>query len=136
VVLSCFITRFQPSPTLISFSTLEDSAKLYDKVMTFWTQCRAAMSLTVHEIKYEELVQDPEANLRPLVSFLGLEWDERVLHHEKAAEGRSFISTASYAQVVQPLYDRSIGRWKRYREQLKPVLPLLEPWAEKFGYEI
>jgi tetratricopeptide (TPR) repeat protein len=136
VVLSCFITRFQPSPTLISFNTLEDSAKLYDRVMTFWTQCRAAMPLAVHTIKYEELVASPETNLRPLISFLGLDWNDDVLHHQKAAESRSFITTASYAQVIEPLYDRSIGRWKRYREQMKPVLPLLEPWAATFGYEM
>jgi len=135
VVLSCFMTRFQPTRTLISFSTLEDAARLYDKVMGFWSQCRAAMSLDVHDIRYEELVADPERTLRQLAAFLNLEWDDRLLQHEESAGKRSFIGTGSYAQVVEPLYDRSIGRWKRYREQLAPVLPLLEPWALKFGYE-
>jgi hypothetical protein len=92
VVLSCFSTRFQPTPTLISFNTIEDSAGLYDKVMSFWMQCRAAMPLDVEEIKYEELVADPEGQLRKLVAFLGIEWEDRILHHELAAQGRSFIS--------------------------------------------
>lgn len=136
VVLSCFMQRFRPSPTLVSFHRLEDAAKLYDKVMAFWSQCRQAMPLKVHEIRYEALVAEPERELRELLAFLGLEWDSRVLKHKQAAERRSFITSASYAEVVEPLYDRSIGRWKRYREQLKPVLPLLEPWAVKLGYDI
>jgi Tfp pilus assembly protein PilF len=135
VVLSCFFTRFQPTPTLTSFHTLEDTAKLYDKVMSLWQQCRVAMPLDVHELKYEELVGSPDTKMRQLVTFLGLDWDERVSDHQKVAGGRDFVRTASYAQVVEPLYKRSIGRWKRYAEQLAPVLPILLPWAERMGYE-
>lgn len=134
VILSCFMTRFQPSATLISFHTLDDSAKLYDRVMTLWEKSLAAMPLDVHQIKYEELVANPDAQMKGVTSFLGLEWHDKVMEHEKVAEGRSFISTASYAQVVEPVYDRSVGRWKRYAKQLEPVLPLLEPWAIKMGY--
>lgn len=134
VILSCFMARFQPTATLISFYTLEDGAKLYDRVMRLWENSRAAMPLDVHDIKYEELVADPLVQMQELIAFLGLEWDSQVMDHEKVAERRSFISTASYAQVVEPLYDRSIGRWRRYAKQLEPVLPLLEPWAIKMGY--
>jgi hypothetical protein len=38
--------------------------------------------------------------------------------------------------VIEPLYSRSIGRWRRYEEELKPVLPMLAPWAERFGYPL
>ena len=134
VVLSCFMTRFQPTASLISFHTLEDGAKLYDCVMSFWEQCRAAMPLDVHVIRYEELVADPEPQMRRLVAFLGLEWDERVKSHENTADTRGFVGTASYAQVTEPLHDRSVGRWKRYAKQLEPVVPVLEPWVVKMGY--
>lgn len=136
VVLSCFMTRFQPTATLVSFFTLEDCAQLYDRVMNLWEKSRAAMPLDVHAIKYESLVANAETEVRRLIDFLGLEWDESVADHERTAESRSFVSTASYAQVVEPLYDRSIGRWQRYREQMEPVLPILAPWAERFGYEM
>jgi len=33
-----------------------------------------------------------------------------------------------------PLSKLPAGRWRRYQEQLKPVLPTLLPWAERFGY--
>jgi tetratricopeptide (TPR) repeat protein len=136
VVLSCFMTRFQPTATLVSFFTLEDSARLYDRVMNLWEKSRAAMPLDVHAIKYEELVANAESEVRRLIDFLGLEWDDGVTDHERTAESRSFVGTASYAQIIEPLYDRSIGRWQRYREQMEPVLPILAPWAERFGYDM
>ncbi len=79
---------------------------------------------------------DPEGELRPLLEFLGLDWRDEVLDHQATALGRGRIKTASYAQVAQPLYQQSAGRWLNYRRQLEPVLPILEPWAVKFGYTI
>ena len=51
------------------------------------------------------------------------------------ARARGRINTASYHQVVQPLYSHAKGRWERYREHMEPVLPMLAPWVERFGYE-
>ena len=41
------------------------------------------------------------------------------------AQARGHIKTASYAQVVEPIYKRSAGRWQNYRKHLEPVLPVL-----------
>jgi hypothetical protein len=90
----------------------------------------------VHTVVYENIVADRDRELRPLIDFLGLEWDERVLDHESTAKARGHIKTASYAQVVEPIYKRSAGRWQNYRKHLEPVLPVLEPWATKFGYSL
>jgi hypothetical protein len=87
-------------------------------------------------LRYEALVADKEREMRALLAFLGLEWDERVLDNQGTAIRRGPIATPSYAQVAQPIYDRASGRWQRYRAQLAPVLPILAPWAEKMGYEI
>ena len=45
------------------------------------------------------------------------------------------MRTPSYWQVTEKLYTRAAARWLRYRDQLAPVLPVLEPWAARFGYE-
>jgi tetratricopeptide (TPR) repeat protein len=136
VVLSCFFTRFQPTATLVSFLTLRDAALLYDGVMGLWTRARDAMPLKVHSLRYEQLVSDPEPVMRGVIDFLGLDWDERAASHEHAANQRGVVTSASYAQVAEPLYDRSIGRWKHYRRHLQPVLPILRPWADALGYDI
>ena len=59
-----------------------------------------------------------------------------MLDHRNTAAERGVITTASYAQVTEPIYRRSIGRWEQYRKHLEPILPVLSPWAEKFGYRI
>jgi tetratricopeptide (TPR) repeat protein len=136
VVLSCFITRFEPNAALANFVALESTAKRYGELRKFWSQCRSILPLIVHLVRYERLVEDADSELRALLAFLGLEWTDRVLDHRVIAEDRGFINTPSYSQVVEPLNDRSIGRWERYREQMKPVLPMLAPWAQRMGYEV
>lgn len=135
VVLSCFMQGFDLNPAMANFLDLEDSARLYDRIMTVWTRSRELLPLDVHTVRYESLVEDMERELRPLIGFLGLEWDEKVLDHRGTAEKRGPIATPSYAQVAEPIYKRASGRWERYREQMEPVLPILAPWAERFGYE-
>ena len=53
---------------------------------------------------------------------------------QKLRSGR--IKTASYAQVVEPIYQRSAGRWQHFRKHLEPIFPVLKPWVEKFGYSL
>ena len=116
--------------------TAQDIALLYDAVMTLWRNCRAVLPLNVHVVRYEQVVADPEAELRRLAAFLGLEWDDRLLDHQATARGRGHVGTPSYAQITEPLYTRARGRWTRYREQLAPVLPILAPWCAAMGYEM
>ncbi|HET9356239.1 MAG TPA: sulfotransferase, partial [Sphingomicrobium sp.] len=130
VVLSGFM---QPIG-VVNFSNIEAAADYYDAMMSIWTAAREAMEFNVHTVVYEELVRDPEAVLRPTIAFLGLEWDDRILDHRRTAKGRGTIVTPSYDQVTEPVTTKPAGRWKRYRKQLEPVLPILLPWAEKLGY--
>ena len=50
------------------------------------------------------------------------------------ARHKRFISTPSYAEVVRPVNRAAVGRWLAYREQFEPVLPILRPWLDRFGY--
>ncbi|HEX2764506.1 MAG TPA: sulfotransferase [Allosphingosinicella sp.] len=135
VVLSAFMQDFEINDAMANFLTLADAAELYDLVLGFWTASQKALPLNVHSTSYEWLVADPEAELRPLLAFLGLPWEDRLLDHRRTARERGTISTPSYAQVVEPIYADASGRWLRYRRQMAPVLPLLLPWAERLGYE-
>lgn len=135
-VLSCFMSNFQLNLGMRSFTDLEEAARTYDAVFENWTRATALLPVDVHRIRYERMVDDLEAEMRPLLDFLGLPWDPRVLDNTGSAAKREHIRTASYAQVTEPIYRRSSGRWQRYRAQLEPVLPILAPWAERMGYEL
>jgi hypothetical protein len=134
VVLSGFMQSFRLNHAMASFLDLADAADLYDAAMTMWTRSRDAIPQAVHTVVYERLTADPEAELKPAVEFLGLDWRDGILDHQATAEKRGLITTASYDQVVKPLSRTPSGRWRRYRKQMETVLPILLPWAERLGY--
>ncbi|HEY5723365.1 MAG TPA: sulfotransferase [Allosphingosinicella sp.] len=136
VVLSCYITNFRLNPAMANFLDLEDSAAFYDLAMSSWSAARALLPIRVHEVRYERMVEGPEAELRPLFEVLGLEWQAEAVDHRRTALERGYVATASYAQVTEPLYKRASGRWRRYAARMAPVLPILAPWAERLGYEM
>lgn len=135
-VLSCFMANFQLNHAMRAFTDIGEAARLYDTVMGAWTRARELLPLDVHRVRYERMVADLEGEMRPLLGFLGLDWDPKVLDNKAGAAGRDYIRTASYAQVAEPIYGRAAGRWRRYRDQLAPVLPILAPWAERLGYDL
>jgi tetratricopeptide (TPR) repeat protein len=136
VVLSCFMANFTLNHAMRQFVTLEGAARLYDAAFEVWTRSIAVLPIRWHTIRYERMVEDLEGEMRPLLDFLELPWDPAVLDNQQAAAKRSFITTASYSQVTEPIYRRATGRWQRYRRHLEPVLPILAPWAERMGYDI
>ena len=130
------MTRFQPTGLGTNFLTIEDTALLYDEMMQLWTKSVEILPIKTHSVRYERLVEDPESELRSSADFLDLEWRPELMDHRATARKRDFIKTPSYSQVLEPVNTRAVGRWARYREQLEPILPVLEPWAKKMGYEI
>ena len=93
-------------------------------------------TMPAHTVVYENVVADRERELRELLDFLELAWEDSVLDHQTTALKRGRIKTASYAQVAEPIYTRSAGRWQKYRKHLEPIFPVLEPWVKKFGYSL
>jgi tetratricopeptide (TPR) repeat protein len=136
VVLSCFVTNFRLNDGMSSFLRLGDAAELYDLSFRNFTKAQRLLGVPVHRVVYEDVVEDPESALRGLLTFLELPWRDEMLDHELTAKNRGRVKTASYAQVVEPIYRRSRGRWQHYREHMEPVLPVLAPWAEQFGYSL
>lgn len=136
VVLSAFMAKFRPNNSMANFLRIDTAAEFYDLTFALWERALALFPAEVFPVVYEEMIDDPEASLRPLIAKLGIEWDQSVLDHQTTAKARGIITTASYDQVTQPLYRRSAGRWKHYRRHLEPIFPILRPWVEKFGYEL
>lgn len=133
-VLSCFVSNFRLNSSMSNFVRLDTAAEFYDLTFKNWERACELLPIEVHTVVYEDLVDNPEGELKRLTEALGLDWKKEMLDHRRTAATRGVITTASYAQVKEPIYRRSIGRWEKYRKHLEPVLPVLAPWAEKFGY--
>jgi hypothetical protein len=94
---------------------------------------RSEMTLRYLAIRYEDIVADQEQSIRAMLTFVGEKFNKAcVTFHEN----RRYARTASYAQVAEPLYDRSVGRWKHYRKYLEPVIGILQPVIERLGYTL
>jgi hypothetical protein len=132
VVLSCFRTSFAPTAAAYQFSSLEGVARHYDALMRLQRDCRAALPLASHELFYERLVADFDTTTRDLCDFLGVDWSEDLRRFDKTAETRG-VSTASQTQVRRGLYDGR-AQWRKYEAELAPIMPILQPWIDAFGY--
>jgi len=133
VILSCYQQRFGMNAAMAQFLQLETAAAYYDAVMRLMLACQARLGLDIHQVRYEDVVEDLESAARALAAFLHVEYEPAMLAFRETALKRA-INTPSARQVIQPLYSRSMGRWRRYADELAPVLETLGRWAERFGY--
>lgn len=136
VALSCFMQEFELNDAMVNFTSLEDTALLYDAVMSICHAARAALPLQLREVRYESLIDDLEGEVRGVLDFLGLDWRSEVLDFATRAKAKSRIQTPSYEQVSQPLYREARLRWQRYRSHLAVLEPTLQPHCERFAYSL
>jgi tetratricopeptide (TPR) repeat protein len=118
---SCFQTLFTTGqPFAYDLGELGRYWRAYDALMTHW---RAVLPPeTMLELHYEELVGDLASEARRLVAYCGLEWDAACLEFHRT---QRTVRTASATQVRQPIYQSSIGRWRDYAAELRPLVDAL-----------
>ena len=92
----------------------------YARLMEHW---RTIPNLKMFEVRYEDMILRTEATARAALEFLGLEWDERCLTPHT---NRYAVETASQWQVRQPIYQRSLERWRHYEKHLGALRSFLE----------
>ncbi len=133
VVLSCFRRRFLMSAANFELLTLSGAAHFYDATMRLAELYRARLPLDLLQLKHEDLVTDFEPWVRTTCEFIGLTWHDSM--RDFAARARTqVITTPSSVQVTKGINREGIGHWRRYAGEMAPVLPILQPWVERFGY--
>ncbi|HTT84741.1 MAG TPA: sulfotransferase [Rhizomicrobium sp.] len=101
------------------FSTrLADIGSVYADYVRLMGHFDKVLPGRVHRIIYEELVADPENELRRLCDYLGLPLEEQCLRFH---ESRRAVGTISTAQVRTPLYTNAVGQWMPYEPWLDPL---------------
>ena len=91
----------------------------FERTLATWAEIAPQR---VHRLSYEALVTSPEDEIRTLLEFLDLPWDQRCLHPEDAERA---VNTASAAQVREGIHAGGVGAWKRYEAHLAPLLDAL-----------
>lgn len=134
VILSCYMQNFRATVLAVAGQSLEHLGRAYVGAMENWLYHAGIFKPDVFVSRYEDLVADPLGQTRRIAAFLGLDGAEAMLEFDARARERGYIKTPSYTQVIEPINARSIGRWQRYRGYFEPVLPVLWPMLEHWGY--
>ena len=119
VALSCWLTDFWQVRWACAPDEIARRIAEHERLMEHW---RRVLPVPMLEVDYEDLVADLETGARAIVAFCGLEWDPACLEFHKT---RRAVRTSSVEQVRQPIYTRSVGRWKNYEQSLAPLFEAL-----------
>ena len=133
-LLSCFLQHFASPPLALACRDLTTLARVYSRSFGFWYAQAPLLRPRSYELRYESLTADFDSEVHKLSTFLGLPWNDAMLAPGAHARAKGFISTPSYAQVIEPISSRSVGRWKHYEKHFSEALPILTPWLERWGY--
>ncbi|HEX5787496.1 MAG TPA: sulfotransferase [Woeseiaceae bacterium] len=93
----------------------------YDRLMRHW---HAVMPGYVLEVRYEDVVANLEGQVRRLLDFCELPFEENCLNFHETARA---VKTASSEQVRRPIYSSSVNLWRHYEAELETLIEILEP---------
>ena len=115
--LECYFKNFLRGYNYAYTSSLDDLACMYTHYSRLMRHWKETLALPLLEVRYEALVQQPEATCRELLGFVGLDWDPRCLDFHQP--GKSQVMKAR--EIHEPVHTRFIGRWKNYEQHLQPL---------------
>lgn len=133
-ILSSYMQNFRDPRLAAECTSIPRLADLYRRLAQRWINDSKLYPSEILVSRHEDLVTDPEQQLRRIGEFLGIDDTAGMLDFSAHARARGFIGTPSYAQVVQGLNADTMGRWERYRAWLEPSLPTLAPIMDHWGY--
>jgi tetratricopeptide (TPR) repeat protein len=98
----------------------------YVKLMDHWDE---VLPGRVHRVQYEDMVADSEGEIRRLLDYCGLEFEEQCL---RFYETERAIRTPSAEQVRQPVYTHGLEQWRNYEKHLGPLEQALGPLLDRY----
>ena len=126
--------NFKINDAMANLADFKRTVEMYCAVMETFKICRTKYNLSVHEIRYEDLLENLSGETSALLKFLDLDWEAQIDNYRETALKRGRINTPSYSQVVQPIYKDAKYRWLNYEKYLRQYSTQVEPWINEFGY--
>ncbi len=125
--LSCFRQLFAKGQNFTyDLTEIGEYYLQYQRMMDHWAAVMPGRVLTV---QYEEVVSDFEVQVRRLLEFCGLPWQDECL---RFWESERTVRTPSAEQVRQPIYDRSVGYFRHYEGQLGELIEVISPIRDRY----
>ncbi|MCR9105270.1 MAG: sulfotransferase [Gammaproteobacteria bacterium] len=92
----------------------------FDRLMQHWQR---TLPGAVYHLQYERLVSEPETQIRALLEYCDLPWEEACLNFNQR---KGSVATPSAVQVRSGIYTGAIARWRHYADELQPLYALLK----------
>jgi tetratricopeptide (TPR) repeat protein len=108
---------------------LEDIGRYYRDYVILMDHWDRVLPGRVHRVHYEAMVADTENQVRALLAYCGLPFEEKCL---RFYETERAIRTPSAEQVRQPIYTQGLEQWKHYESHLGPLKEALGPVLERY----
>jgi hypothetical protein len=108
---------------------LEDLGRYYRCYLSLMDHWDVVLPGKVLRLQYEQLIRDPEAQIRRLLSHCSLPFEPACLSFH---ETKRSVRTASAEQVRQPLYTSGVGYWRHFEAQLAPLRRALGESLDRF----
>lgn len=109
--------------------SLEDVGRYYTDYVRLLAHFDAVLPGRVHRVFYERLIDDTEGEVRRLLDYCGLPFEEQCLRFYENARA---VRTASSEQVRQPIFREGLDQWRRYEPWLTPLQDALGPVLEAY----
>ncbi len=119
VALSCWMADFRSVLWANDPEHIATRLAAHGRLMDHW---RANLPAEIHDVAYEELVDDLEGVGRRVLAALGLDWHPDCLEFHRTSRT---VRSSSNSQVRKPLYRSSVGRWKNYEHELPDLFAAL-----------
>jgi tetratricopeptide (TPR) repeat protein len=119
IAVSCWMTNFRSIRWANDPEHIASRFREYCRIMAHW---RSVLRAPIHEVDYEETVDDLESVARRLIAACGLPWEPACLEFH---QNNRPVRTASVTQVRQPVYKKSVARWKNYETELAELMQKL-----------
>ena len=126
--LSIFKNHFPGGniPYSYDLEQIVDYYNLYNNLMNYWNNL---FNKYIYNIKYENLISNQENEIKKLLNFCNLEWDESCLNFYK---NKRTIKTASDVQARSKIYHSSVESWKNYEKYMNPFFENLNVSLKKY----
>ncbi|MBL8551945.1 MAG: sulfotransferase [Hyphomonadaceae bacterium] len=115
-VLAAFRRRQRIGPAAYELLTLQGAADFFVAAMELALRAGEKLGVRSHAMTFEALVADPVKEAKAVCAYIGLDWNDAP-------------QTPANTRLDKP------GAWKRYKAEMSPVLDMLRPWVERFGYK-
>jgi tetratricopeptide (TPR) repeat protein len=128
---ACFSTFKQHFASGQTFSyDLNDLGRYYRAYLSLMDHWDTVLPGKVLHVQYEELVRDPEAQIRRLLAHCGLQFEPACLQFHAT---RRAVRTASAEQVRQPIYTSAVAHWRHFERELEPLRAALGDALGRFA---